>query len=351
MNRVRLHGGETMPMTMFRGSCGLLGVLALAGCAEPMSAEAILQLSDRDYAAARTQWSDELRTDPAASAAAQAELECQTWSDESWRAGVTTAAALAFARDPGAAAPLAALRGLDPDHYGKRRLPRPEATRELDRARVETPVLIERLLRLDALDAPERTPRERRALAEAMLFAVGASTHPAARPFLEEVATDPRRRVEERRMALVALGRQRTPEAVRSIVAAADADPKLLATSLAAVALTSTEASLAHLVRGLVHEQAAVRAASVSGLGVLVGMARRGGDPALAGRAATWLLGELERGTEDDPTRLYEAIAAADDASTWGALADHVLRSHDAALRRRAAEALSYHALQTRRAR
>jgi hypothetical protein len=93
-----------------------------------------------------------------------------------------------------------ALEGLRPEKYRLRRRPEPEAARELVRLNA-APIAFELLLKTESL-YPLRHEKERVALEEAIVLALGASSHPAAGHGLMSIARDDRRRESTRELAV-----------------------------------------------------------------------------------------------------------------------------------------------------
>ena len=92
-----------------------------------------------------------------------------------------------------------ALEGLQPEEYGLRRRPEPEAARELVRLNA-APIAFELLLKTESL-YPLRNEKERTALEEAIVLSLGASSHPAKEHALMSIARDDRRRASTRELA------------------------------------------------------------------------------------------------------------------------------------------------------
>jgi hypothetical protein len=213
------------------------------------------------------------------SAGALAEVEARRAESKydagTWRSDVIADAAHFWLTRAAEAERVYALEGLDPTKYRRRRRPAPEAGRELARSNAD-PILFELLLK--TMDRyPLATDEERIALEEAVIVALGRSSHPAAPLALLETARDRGRRAssrglaaaqlraEESLSALLAdetfevrygavrgLGEVRTPSSVRALIAASK-DREL---RLAAIRALGTVASPFVLARsGNVHAE------------------------------------------------------------------------------------------------
>jgi hypothetical protein len=117
-----------------------------------------------------------------------------------WRDDVIADAAYFWLTRKADAERVYSLEGLRPDKYGQRRRPEPEAARELIRVDA-APIAFEILLKTRALYAV-RTENERVALEEALVLALGVSSHPAAAHALRAIAQGDAERIELRELAV-----------------------------------------------------------------------------------------------------------------------------------------------------
>lgn len=339
MNRPdRMHPLAPVALALLLGS----SAAACTGSAEGRAHD-LAERGDADYRLARESWLQALQSDPNERDALADYLRAQAWDSDSWRPAALAAAVSIEASQPGATAPLNRLQGLDPRHYLARRVALPEVARELQRAQLPAPVLVEHYLKLDALHTwPDQRaygpaasaidPRalrdsEQLALRKAILRSVGRSQHPVAVPFLRAVALDPQASVSLRSEAAEALGHTQSPAAAQALKALLDTDsePALAQAALSGGAKLRTPDGLSLLRAGAAHPLAAIRHGAWTALGAFASPnAWHGIDETLAQQlraGAAETLAEAFATSVDAAaaTTLVEAIATADHATTWRA--------------------------------
>src|SRR5262245_8292634 len=149
-----------------------------------------------------------------------------------------------------------ALEGLQPATYLKRRRPEPEAARELVQLDA-APIVFELLLKTKDQVAL-RNDRERAAFEDALVIALGASSHPAAEPALLAIARSDRWRAPLRKLAAKNLRDERELTAMLS-------DPILAIGAVQGLGQVRTRAAVAVLIGA--SKQPDLRLAAIRALG------------------------------------------------------------------------------------